>query len=48
MIDATYTEIYSGFPSYSQSNYETKGDYWNTGIGISYSFKQTNNNKKTK
>jgi len=41
-INATYTEIYGGLPSYSQSSYDTKGDYWNAGMGISYSFKKSN------
>jgi len=48
VIDATYTKVYSGIPSSTQTNYETKGDYWNAGIGISYSFKQSNNSKKNK
>jgi len=35
-----------GYNFERKSNYETKGDYWNTGIGISYSFKNTNKKKK--
>lgn len=40
-IDVVYTEIYNGIPSKTMSYYKTKGDYWNAGVGISYSFKQS-------
>ena len=42
MIDGVYKETYHAIPSESETSYETKGDYWNAGIGISYSFKNTN------
>jgi len=33
-----YSEIYGNYGNKSKANYITKGDYWNTGIGVSYSF----------
>jgi len=48
MIDAIYNEKLSNESDYYPervSNYETKGDCWNAGIGISYTFKNTRKEK---
>jgi hypothetical protein len=42
LIDAVYKEKLNSESDYGyarRAHYESKGDYWNTGIGISYSFK---------
>ena len=34
----TYFDTYGNYGNKSKANYKSKGDYWNTGIGVSYSF----------
>jgi hypothetical protein len=49
LIQAAYKEKLNSEIDYGierMSHYESKGDYWNTGIGISYSFKGISKKKK--